>query len=131
MKRSSYIIAGLGVIALVGVTSFAIADDHKRGKGWCDKGEYGQMHHGKGHGYGFMGKHHRMMQGDQDLGLTPERVKEIIEGKLAWHGNENLKAGTIETTPEGQIIAQLVTKEGSLVETFIIDPKTGAHQPKR
>ena len=134
MKRSHYIFAGLGVLALAGATTMAFADDFKRGYGGCKKGGYSQMHKGHGHGYGGfmgMGKHHKMMNGDYDLKLTPERVQEIMEGKLAWQGNENLKVGTVETNAEGKIVATLVTKENSLVETFIVDPKTGAHQPQR
>ncbi|WP_135076610.1 hypothetical protein [Terasakiella sp. SH-1] len=140
MKRNAIILTAISAIALAGITTVAIADDDERG--WCPKGkygkggEYGRMHRGDGHGMGLgmMGGHHMgrfMKDGNFDLELTPERVKEIMEGKLAWHGNDNLKVGDVSTDKDGNIIAKLVTKDNSLVETFTIDPKTGAKRPLR
>lgn len=135
MKRNTLIISTLGAfvlggIAFVTVPAFADEDDGRKN---CPRGGYGQMmkgHHGGGMGFGMgMG---RFMQGkDVDLQLTPERVKDIMEGKLAWRGNENLKVGDVATDEDGNIIAKLVTKDNSLVETFKINPKTGAHSALR
>lgn len=147
MKRTYFIIPVVGIAALIGATSFTLADDTDKDD-WCPKG------YGGGHG----GYHDRMMRGDHrggmgamggfgmmdgqhmgrfmtdgtyDLQLTPERVKEILEGKIAWSGNENLKVGEISTDKDGQIIAKIVTKDNSLVQTLQIDPKTGARAPLR
>ncbi|MDV7339267.1 hypothetical protein RYZ26_06660 [Terasakiella sp. A23] len=138
MKRKTLIISAVGAAALIGATTLAFAKGPDRG--WCQKdGEgygKGQMmkgHHG-GMGFGMMGGRHMgrfMKDGNYDLKLTPERVKDIIEGKIAMMGNENLKVGDITTDEAGQIIAKLVTKDNSLVETFTVDPKTGAHRPLR
>jgi len=141
MKRKQFIVPTLGVLALVGATTFALAADPVQNS-WCPRGngggQYGQMmkgHHGGGMGFGMMGggRHMgRFMQnGDFDLKLTTDRVKDIMEGKLAWMGNENLKVGDVTTDKDGKIIAKLVTKDNSLVETFVVDPKTGAHFPQR
>jgi len=141
MKRTTIILGTVSAFALVALTTMALADDddYRRG-GWCDKGDkgkYGMMrgHHdgGWGMGYGMGGKHMAkfMKDGNYDLKLTPARVKEMMEGRIAWRGNENLKVGDVTTDKDGNIIAQLVTKDNSLVETFQIDPKTGARAPLR
>ncbi|SCA56945.1 exported hypothetical protein [Candidatus Terasakiella magnetica] len=140
MKRTTLILSAVSALALVGLTTMAIADDDDDGRGWCPKGkygkggEYGHMHRGEHMGMGFMGGKHMarfMKDGDFDLKLTPERVKEIMEGKLAWRGNDNLKVGEVTLDKDGKIIAQLVTKDNSLVETFVVDPKTGFKGPMR
>ncbi|NVK18914.1 MAG: hypothetical protein HWE30_09480 [Methylocystaceae bacterium] len=141
MKRTQMIIPALGVLALVGATTFAMAADPAQ-RDWCPRGkgggQQGQMmrgHHGGGMGFGMMGGGRHMgrfmKDGNFDLKLTTDRVKEIMEGKIAWMGNDNLKVGDVTTNSDGKIIAQLVTKDNSLVETFVVDPKTGAHFPQR
>ncbi len=141
MKRNTIIIASVSALVLTGLVGWkaAHADDDYR-KGWCPKGGkggYGQMMHkgqGGGMGYGMMGGRHMakfMKGGNYDLELTTERVKDIMEGKIAWMGNDNLKVGEVTTDKDGNIIAKLVTKDNSLVETFKVDPKTGAHAPLR
>ena len=134
MKRSTMIMAAVGALVVAGITTAAVADD----KGFCDRSKQGKHgkhgHHDRGYKMGGMdddllGRPNMkrfMKDGNFDLQLTPERVKDIMEGKLAWRGNDNLKVGEVTTDADGQIIAQLVTKDNSLVETFKFDPKTGA-----
>lgn len=138
MKRKTLIISTLGALFIGGValvTLPALADDDD--KGWfknCPRGGFSQMMKGAGHhggGMGFMGGPRHMQGNDVDLQLTTERVKDIMEGRLAWRGNDNLKVGDVSTDKEGNIIAQIITKDNSLVETFKIDPKTGGHFPLR
>jgi hypothetical protein len=137
MKRNTLIITTVSALALIGLTTMAMADDDRNDdrRGWCQKGgPNGKMmrgHHGGGMGFGMMGGPRFMKDGKYDLKLTPERVKEIMEGRLAWRGNDNLKVGEVTTDQDGNIIAQLVTKDNSLVETFKVDPKTGAQTPLR
>lgn len=142
MKRTTLILSAVSAVALITLTTLAVAQDTSKPNynGWCPNGGpgggYGYMMRGHGHGMGFgmmngprMGRF--MQTGDYDLQLTPERVKEIMEGRLAWRGNDNLKVGDVTTDQDGNIIAKLVTKDNSLVETFKIDPKTGAQAPLR
>jgi len=140
MKRKTLILSTLGAFVIGGIalaTLPAIANGNGDNDGWfknCPKGGYGQMmqghHRGGGMGMGMKGGQH--MQGKNiDLQLTTERVKDIMEGRLAWRGNDNIKVGDVTTDKDGQIIAQLVTKDNSLIETFKVDPKTGAHTPMR
>jgi hypothetical protein len=145
MKRSTLVISTLsavvlGGIALVTIPAIAQSDVTKDNMfNNCPRGEYTQMmrgNHGGGMGspMGIMGggRHGRFMQGgDVDLKLTTERVKDIMAGQLAWRGNPNVKVGEVTLDKDGQILAQLVTKDNSLIDTFKVDPKTGERTPIR
>jgi hypothetical protein len=60
-----------------------------------------------------------------DRALTVEKVKAILEGRLAWHGNERLKVGKVVEKDAKTITAEIVTVDGSLVQTLQIDKATG------
>lgn len=141
MKRKTIITAAISVLALGAVATVALAQDTQMPRNNdCPRskmmdGKYGgRSAMMQGGGFGLMGGHHMgrfMKNGNYDLKLTPERVKEIMEGRIAWMGNENLKVGKVITDKDGKIQAQLVTKDNSLVDTFSVDPKTGAQTPVR
>jgi hypothetical protein len=57
--------------------------------------------------------------------ITVENVESMLEQSLAWHGNPNLELGTVEER-DGMIVAEIVTKDGSLVNRLEFDPETGA-----
>lgn len=59
-----------------------------------------------------------------DRHLTPDRVRDLIAGRLARDPEQNLKVGKV-TEKDGVIEAQIVTKEGSLVTTRAVSAKTG------
>lgn len=48
--------------------------------------------------------------------MTPERVRDLLEQRLARHGNPRLKLGEIATSADGSITAAIVTVDGSLVQ---------------
>lgn len=85
---------------------------------------------------GMSGKKGGMMQGAM-LGhmlfggaplrpMTTERVTAIVTGMLAMHGPDTLKVGKVEAKGDS-IIAEIVTKDGSLVEKIEFNKKTGEH----
>lgn len=59
--------------------------------------------------------------------LTEGDVKQNLERRLEWMGNPRLKVGKV-TTKDGHIIADIVTKDGSLVDRFSVEPETGSMQ---
>lgn len=63
--------------------------------------------------------------------LTAKDVKRMMEHRLTWAGNPNVKVGKVEEQDDGTIIAEIVTKEGSLVEKMKVDRHTGIMQPVR
>jgi len=95
---------------------------HMRGWG----GGYGPgMMRGYGPGYGPRGA----VQGDQNasqtLNLTIDDVKARVERWLNWRGNPRLQVGEVKEKDADTITADVVTKDNSLVQRFIVDRHTG------
>ncbi len=93
------------------------------------------MGHGMGHGHGMMGRGGKSGCGPGAMGassvdkeLTVEDVTKILEGRLAWRGNDRLKVGKVEEKDEKTIIAEIVTVDDSLVKRVEFDRKTGRHR---
>lgn len=63
--------------------------------------------------------------------LTIEDARKTVEQRLEWMGNGRLKVGTVEAKDDATISAEIVTLDGSLVEKFDIDRKTGFMRPIR
>ncbi len=61
--------------------------------------------------------------------LSVDDVRKIVEGRLAWRGNPNIKLGKVEKVKDGVIAFEIVTKDGSLVRRWLMDPKTGRRRP--
>jgi hypothetical protein len=98
---------------------------HMRGWG----GGYGPgMMGGNGPGYGPGYGPRGAAQGDQNANqnLTTDDVKTRVERWLAWRGNPRLKVGEVKEKDADTIFADVVTKDNSLVQRFIIDRHTGA-----
>ncbi len=80
---------------------------------------------------GTAGAGHRMggmiygMPEDDQIEMTPERVREFIQRRLAWHGNPRLKIGEIATASDGRITAEIVTLDGSLVQKLAFNRYPG------
>lgn len=56
---------------------------------------------------------------------TPERVREWLGKRLSWHGNPRLKIGEITTMADGNITAEIVTIEGSVVQKLAFNRYPG------
>jgi hypothetical protein len=92
--------------------------NHMRGWG----GGYGPgMMQGQGPGYGPRGD----VQGNQTLNLSTDDVKKRMERWLAWRDNPRLKLGEVKEKDADTITADIVTKDNSVVERFIVDRHTG------
>ena len=61
--------------------------------------------------------------------LSVDEARHILEHRLAWHGNERLKVGTVEEKDADTIVAEIVTAEGSVVQRLEIDRHTGWTRP--
>ncbi len=93
---------------------------------------------GMGHGHGMMGRGGKSGCGPDAMGgssvdkeLSAEDVTKILEGRLAWRGNDRLKVGKVEEKDEKTIIAEIVTVDDSLVKRLEFDRRTGAHRMVR
>lgn len=95
------------------------------GPGWMHDGQgYGRgwMHGDRGYGPGYS----RGWSGQQsDLKLTTDDVKTRVERWLARRGNPRLKLGDVKEKDADTIIADVVTKDNSLVQRFVVNRHSG------
>jgi len=59
---------------------------------------------------------------------TPD-VERMMNSWLAWQRNPNLKLGKIEAKDDYLIVAEIVTKDGSLVQRYEVNRQTGWMRP--
>lgn len=64
-------------------------------------------------------------QDNQKLNLTTDNVKTRMERWLAREDNPRLKLGDVKEKDADSITADVVTKDNSLVDRFIVDRHTG------
>ena len=57
--------------------------------------------------------------------MTPERVRELLEQRLDYHGNPRLELGEIEEAADGSITAVILTTDGSLVQKLAFNRYPG------
>lgn len=57
--------------------------------------------------------------------MTPTRVRDWVEQRLAWHDNPRLTLGDITEAEDGSIIAEIVTVDGSLVQRLAFNRYPG------
>jgi hypothetical protein len=79
------------------------------------------MRQGYGPGYGPQGDAH----GNQAVNLSTDDVKARMESWLAWRQNSHLKVGDVKEKDADTISADIVTKDNSLVERFIVNRHNG------
>ncbi len=61
----------------------------------------------------------------RDLNLSTDNVKNYFEGWLAWQGNPRLKVGDVKEKDADTIVADIVTKDNSLVQRFVVNRRNG------
>ena len=90
-------------------------------------GVYGGYGGNSAYGAGTM--HRGWYAGTAELNLSAEDVRATLERGLAWSGNPRLMAGEVRERDADVVIADIVTRENSLVERFLVDRKTGVWRP--
>jgi hypothetical protein len=91
----------------------------------------GFMHRGRGPGWGYGpggGYGPGWGGAPADLKLTVDDVKARFERWLAWRGNSRLQLGDVKEKDADTIVADIVTKDKSLVERFTIDRHSGSFE---
>lgn len=102
---------------------------HMWGRG---AGEEPQPGPGMGMGPGMgPGMGRGMMRGDGAAGedLDIEGARRLLQRHLDWHGNPNLKVGNVTVQDDDTILAEIVTKDDSLVRRLFVDRQTGWMRP--
>lgn len=57
--------------------------------------------------------------------MTPERVRAFLERQLSAYGNPRLTLGDIVTAADGNVVAEIVTVDGSLVQKLAFNRYPG------
>ena len=136
MKSRNALIA-LGVAAALAVGAYGVTASAQGGPGFGQGYGPGMMDGygpGNGPGYGPMqgygpGYDRRGdVQGNQTLNLSTDDVKGRMERWLNWRGNARLKVGEVKEKDADTITADVVTKDNSLVQRFIVDRHTGNYR---
>lgn len=65
----------------------------------------------------------------RDQNLSGDNVKNYLDRWIAWQGNPHLKVGDVKEKDADTIIADIVTKDNSLVQRFVIDRHNGYSRP--
>lgn len=67
--------------------------------------------------------------GWRDLNLSTDNVKSNMERWLVWQGNPRLQVGDVKEKDADTIVADIVTKDNSLVQRFVINRHNGYFRP--
>jgi hypothetical protein len=67
--------------------------------------------------------------GQGNLNLTIDDVKNYLGRWIAWQGNSRLKVGDVNEKDADTIVADIVTKDNSLVQRFVINRHNGYFRP--
>lgn len=142
MLRTTLLAAGMVAAFSLGTSTVSLA--HGSGGssgnpyyGWHQGWHMGPMPgQGQGMGPGMMGPGYGMGQGMGPGMMQPLRqdlsaadVKHMLEHRLAWNGNPNVKLGKVEEKDADTVVAEIVTQDGSLVQIFEVDRHTGWMRP--
>lgn len=76
------------------------------------------------------GRHAGMFGGQRAKPLTAAQVKDILEGRIAWRG-EDLKVGKVAEKDAGTWRAEIVGADGKVVRTILVDKNSGRFMPER
>ncbi len=61
--------------------------------------------------------------------MSADDVTKMFEQHLAWMGNPNLKVGSIAEKDADTVTVEIVTQDGSLVQRYEVDRRTGFSRP--
>ena len=117
-------LAGLAVACVLAMSITTSAFAHGSGNSNSSQGQMPMM------GSGMMGSQMPMMGGWGGMqvlrrDLTADEVKHMMEHRLAWSGNQNVKLGNV-SEKEGDVIeVEITDKDGKVVQKLKVDRHTG------
>jgi hypothetical protein len=99
--------------------------------GWWGTMGPGMM---RGYGFGIVGGGPAVFSrgwnaSETGLNLSTDDVKSYFERSIAWQGNPRLKVGDVKEKDADAIVADIVTRDNSLVERFIVNRHNGLFRP--
>jgi len=138
MRKPFFVPLSIAVILIILMLGFEAAS-YSRARSWGMPGPAamgGGPWSGPWGGYGPSMMHGYMMRGygpqpwsswasSRDLNLSVDAVKTQFEGWVAWQRNPRLKVGDIKEKDADTIVADIVTKDNSLVQRFAVNRHSG------
>ena len=96
------------------------------------------MMYGQGYGPGMMGPGYGlgMMRGrgwfrnHANLNVSTDDAKKFFERMIVIQGNSRLKVGDVKEKDDDTIFVDIVTKDNSLVQRFLVNRRDGSYQPE-
>ena len=67
--------------------------------------------------------------GWRDLNLSTDNVRNYVERWITWQGNPRLKVGGVTEKDADTIVADIVTKDNSLVQRLVVNRHNGFFEP--
>jgi hypothetical protein len=67
--------------------------------------------------------------GWRDLKASTDNVNNYFDRWLAWQGNPRLKIGDVKEKDADTVVIDIVTKDNSLVQRFVVNRHNGYFQP--
>lgn len=134
--RRPVLVVTLAAVALVvAIFGFGFLMMAYPGGWWGTMGAGMMRGYGPGYGFGMIGG--GVPRGfspgwnanQTDLNLSTDEVKRYFERAIAWQGNPRLKVGDVKERDADTIVADVVTKDDSLVERFIVNRHNGIFRP--
>ena len=86
--------------------------------------------YGGGYGPGMMGGYGPGYGAQGNLNLTTDNVKSYLERMIASQGNSHIKVGDVKEKDADTIVADVVTKDNSLVQRFVVNRHNGFYRPE-
>ena len=123
---------GVACLTIFSLSGPALAHDVYHGYGW--QNGWGQGHmmgpgYMMGPGFGNQGNPGSGMMPPLQEDLGAKDVRRMMEYRLRWMNNPTIKLGDVEETDADTITADIVTKDGWLVQRMKVDRHTGWIQP--
>jgi hypothetical protein len=133
--RRPVLVVTLAAITLaVAIFAYGFAMMAYPGGWWGMMGPGMMRGYGPGYGFGIVGGSPGAFSpgwnaSQTGLNLSTDDVKSYFERSIAWQGNSRLKVGDVKEKDADAIAADIITKDNSLVERFIVNRHNGVFQP--
>jgi len=136
MLRKRHLLAAAalaGTVAIAG-TAFAFGPGYGYGPGYgWQQGPFPGGAVAPGYGPGMRGGRHGgwgsyaapVAPWAADGNVTVDEIKQLLTWQMQRRNNPNLKLGKVEAKDDATIVAEIVTKDDSLVSRIEVDRKTG------
>jgi hypothetical protein len=133
-RRPLFLVTATAIVLAVAIFGYGFLATAFSGGWWGMMGPGMMRGYGAGYGFGMVGGGPGGFgpgwnASQTGLNLSTDDVKSYFERSIAWQGNSRLKVGDVKEKDADAIVADIVTKDNSLVERFIVNRHNGLFRP--